>query len=105
MNFKEMAETLGLEEEEYLELVELFIDTGTAEFERLKSALSTSDFDQMTLGAHTLKGAAGNLGLSDIQTIASHIEKLAAARNPDGLDEAMQTLGEKFSHIKASVRG
>ena len=105
MNFKEMGETLGLEEEEYLELIELFIDTGSAEYERLKSALSASDFDLMTHCAHTIKGAAGNLGLSDIQYVASRIEKHAAAQNPDGLGEAMHTLGEKFRHIKAFVRG
>lgn len=39
MNIKESAENLGLEEEEYLELLELFIDTGTTDLVDLQSAV------------------------------------------------------------------
>jgi HPt (histidine-containing phosphotransfer) domain-containing protein len=105
MNIKEISETLGLEEEEYLELIELFIDTGVAEFDRLKSAFSGLDFEQMVSIAHMLKGAASNLGLTDVQSAASNIEQRASAQTQDGLGEAMQTLGQQFKNIEQIVRG
>ena len=39
MNIKESAENLGLEEEEYLELIELFIETGITDLANLQSAV------------------------------------------------------------------
>ena len=105
MNFKQLGENLGLEEDEYRELIELFIDTGSSEFDRLKAALTASDFEQIARSAHTIKGAAGNLGLTDVQGVASTIEKGASAQDSQALAEAMDTLGEKFKAIEGFVHG
>jgi HPt (histidine-containing phosphotransfer) domain-containing protein len=105
MNLKELGENLGLEEDEYRELIELFISTGSAEFQRLQTALSASDFDQMVRSSHTIKGAAANLGLLDVQNVAGNIEKTASANSLDGLTEAMQTLGKHFKSIETFVNG
>jgi hypothetical protein len=41
MNFKELADNLGLEVDEYRELIELFIDTGSADFLKIQEALAS----------------------------------------------------------------
>ena len=105
MNFKELGENLGLDEDEYRELIELFIDTGSAEFNSLQAAFAESDFEQMSRSAHTIKGAAGNLGLMDVQSVAKIIEENAVTKTLDGVAEAMQTLGEKFKVIDGFIHG
>ena len=104
MNFKELGAELGLEEDEYRELVELFVETGGAEFERLQSALAASDLEQAMRSAHTIKGAAGNLGLMDVQAIAKKIEEGADSRQTEGLTEALQVLAGQMQDIKAFVQ-
>ena len=79
MNFKELGENLGLEEDEYMELVELLNETGKVDLQKLKTAMEQEDSDEARNAAHSLKGASGNLGLMDIFETAGQCE--AAARN------------------------
>lgn len=79
MDFKELGENLGLEEDEYLELVELLVDTGQVDLQRLKTAVEQGDAEEAGNAAHSLKGASGNLGIRDIFEVARQCEE--AARN------------------------
>jgi len=92
MNIKELAENLGLEEDEYLELLELFIDVGMADIEKLRSAIEEGDAEEAAQAAHSLKGASGNLGLMEIYDVALKSEEEARNNSLDGLDESVQTL-------------
>jgi HPt (histidine-containing phosphotransfer) domain-containing protein len=105
MNFKKFADNLGLEEDEYRELVELFIETGAADFEKIESGLANRDADQVMRSAHTIKGAAGNLGLTQISDLAKLIEQHADSNTLDGLDQAVSTLRCQFESITAFVNG
>lgn len=42
--------------------------------EKISEALSTGNFQDIALHAHTLKGMAGNLGATDLQNAASQLE-------------------------------
>lgn len=99
MNFKELGENLGLEEDEYRELVELFVDSGTAEFNRLKEAVTANNLDQIMRSAHTIKGAAGNLGLMDVHEEAKKIESSASSGQAEELAEAVQVMTGQFEAI------
>lgn len=103
MNIKELAENLGLEEDEYLELLELFIDTGTADFQKIESGLASGDADQVMRSAHTIKGAAGNLGLMEVSDAAKIIEENASNNHLEGLDQAVSALRTHFESITAFV--
>lgn len=105
MNIKKLAENLGLEEDEYLELVELFIETGTADFQRIESSLANNDADQVMRSAHTIKGAAGNLGFTEISDLAKLIEENAGNDTLEGLDQVVSTLRSHFESISALVNG
>jgi HPt (histidine-containing phosphotransfer) domain-containing protein len=79
MDFKELGENLGLEEDEYMELVELLVDTGKVDVQKLKTAIEQGDSDEAGNAAHSLKGASGNLGIMNIFEVAKQCEE--AARN------------------------
>ncbi|MDA8138837.1 MAG: Hpt domain-containing protein [Desulfobacteraceae bacterium] len=105
MNFKELGARLGLEEDEYRELVELFISSGGNDFANLQQALTAGDADKVMRSAHTIKGAAGNLGLMDVSAIAKLIEYRAEQKNLDGLQASVDTLKSQFEIVQAFLNG
>jgi HPt (histidine-containing phosphotransfer) domain-containing protein len=105
MNFQELAENLGLEVDEYRELIELFIDTGSADFMKIQEALAGGNADQIMRSAHTIKGAAGNLGLMDVSATAKTIEDNASDNRLDDLGQTVQILKSQIKAIEAFVHG
>ncbi len=105
MNFQELAENLGLEIDEYRELIELFIDTGAADFRKIQEGMAGGDSEQVSRSAHTIKGAAGNLGLMDVSDTAKIIEDRATNNQLNGLDDTVATLGDQFKAIESFVSG
>jgi histidine phosphotransfer protein HptB len=105
MNFQELAENLGLEVDEYRELIELFIDTGTADFQSIQEALEGGNSEQVMRSAHTIKGAAGNLGLMDVSETAKKIEDCASKNQLDSIQTTVQILKTQFDAIEAFVHG
>ena len=105
MNLTQLAENLGLEIDEYKELIELFIDTGSTDFLKIQDALAKSDAEQIMRSAHTIKGAAGNLGLLDVSEVAKSIEESASANELEALSQAVHTLKTQFDAIDAFMRG
>ncbi len=103
MNFKELGEKLGLDEDEYRELVELFLDTGLSDFNNLKDALEAGDAAQVAKSAHTMNGASGNLGILDVHEVAKKIEMAANAGQLEGLSQEVDTLKDLFDKIDAFV--
>ena len=104
MNIKELAERLGLEEDEYLELIELFIDTGSADLERFRAAIEDGDGEEAAQAVHSLKGASGNLGLMDIYDLARESEEKARSNSLDGLGESLEFLRQKLDALSEAAR-
>ena len=105
MNFQELAENLGLEVDEYRELITLFIDTGSADFKKIQEGLAGGNADQIMRSAHTIKGAAGNLGLMDVSATAKTIEDNASDNRLDDLGQTVQILKSQIEAIEAFVHG
>ena len=99
MTFRERAEDLGLEEEEYRELVELFLETSGAELEALQYAVAQWVPEQVAERAHSIKGAAGNLGFMDIYHSAGALEELGRSKRPDNLERELLTLREQIGRL------
>ncbi|MBC8178638.1 MAG: Hpt domain-containing protein [Desulfobacteraceae bacterium] len=104
MDIKELAENLGLEEDEYLELLELFIDTGIVDVDKLRSAIEEGNTEEAANAAHSLKGASGSLGLMEIYDLAMKTEKEARNNSLDGLVESVQTLKGQIDSLAEVAR-
>lgn len=105
MNFQELADNLGLEVDEYRELIELFIDTGATDFQTIQEALAGGNSEQVMRSAHTIKGAAGNLGLMDVSETAKNIEDCASNNQLDSIHTALQILKTQLDAIETFVHG
>lgn len=104
MNFKELACELGLEEDEYLELIELFVQTGMSDLRQLQFAIVEGSPGKVARAAHSLKGAAGNLGLMELSGIAREIEEKVANDRLSEADQASRALQAKLNLIADSIQ-
>ncbi len=99
MNLKELAENIGLEEDEFRELVELFVETAGSDFERLKTAFDEGDAEKVARVAHTINGASGNLGITNIHEVAKRIELAAGNKELDVVSDDVAHLAELFEEV------
>jgi len=105
MNFKQLAENLGLEEDEYMELIELFIETGRSDLEKLRSAMEEGNGEEAANVAHSLKGAAGSLELMEISEIAKEIEEKARNNRLEEIAKSAQAIKKKIEEIARLMLG
>lgn len=84
IQLKELAARLDLEPEEFRELLALFVSSTKEEIGQLREALNENNPERASQLVHSFKGAAVNLGLTEI---AEHGEKLRAAiKNQENID-------------------
>ena len=92
MECKELADNLGLEESECIELLELFVETTASNLNKLQSGLAAGDSGQVSEAAHTIKGSSANLGLMEISEAAKGIEEKARQNCLEGAADAAQSI-------------
>ncbi len=101
MNFNELAENLGLEKDEFMELVDLFVETGKPQLEQLKEAVEAKDETEIRRVAHSLKGASGNLGLMTISEMAKKIEDQCASRDYENMKNSVQRIEAQMQQLES----
>lgn len=77
MNFQTLSKDIGLDEEECRELLTLFVETSLQEIHAVETALDAADASRAAEIAHSLKGAAVNLGLEECLDLAVEMEATA----------------------------
>lgn len=104
MNFKELSENLGLEEDEFQEIVELFLETSNADLHKLCSAIDQEDTQQVVEAAHSIKGASGNLGFMAIFEKAKDVEMKAHEKDLSGANEAVENIKKEIDRIAQALK-
>ena len=99
MDFRKLAENIGLEEDEFLELVELFVETSASDLNKLQSAIDQENTQQTVETVHSIKGASANLGFMEISSAAKEIELKARQNSLDGAAERVSIIKEKLDLI------
>ena len=97
MDFRKMAEGLGLGYHEFLDLLGLFVSTGRHDLEKLREALETEHFPGVAAAAHSITGASSNLGFTEIAAVAKGVELNAR-------DETLGSAGAAISFIDDRLR-
>ncbi|MCK4793798.1 MAG: Hpt domain-containing protein [Desulfobacteraceae bacterium] len=103
MNFRKLSKNLGLEEEEYIELFELFVETSMEDLNKLWFAIDIASTEKVVSIAHSLKGASLNLGLNEFQEIAEAIGKTARDGQLEKTAQLAKTLQEKLDNVAGVV--
>lgn len=103
MELKELAENLGLEVDEFLELVELYVETSSADIIRLESAVRQKNIKGVVEASHSLKGSSGNLGFMHIFEVARGIEDKARDSIIDGTETSVQSMKRFIDQISQKL--
>ena len=104
MDCRAMAQSLGLEKDEFLEVLTLFFEVSSSDLQNLESGLEKEDAKLVSDAAHSIKGAAMNLGLTDISDIAKGVEMNARESNLNGALEASQVIRQKLEEIQTGCQ-
>ena len=91
---------IGGDKEIYDELMELFIDNAETQMEQLKSAVENNEIDSIERLAHSIKGAAANLGVMIVQETANDLEQIGREKNIDAVDEKYEQLVHEMDRFK-----
>ena len=105
MNLKEQAQNLEMEEAEFLDMMKLFLEITPSDMGDLQSAWEKGEAIETAEAAHSIKGAAANLGLTEIYEIARLIELEARSNRLGRVREWTQTLQTKLDQIAENLRG
>ena len=104
MNFKDLASNLEMEKEEYLEMIGLFLETTTNDLTYLYSALERAEGPKAASAVHSIKGAAANLGLTEIHELAQKIEMEALKCHLDRDSGPILMLQEKVDLVEEQFK-
>jgi HPt (histidine-containing phosphotransfer) domain-containing protein len=104
MDLKELADQLGLTEEECADFIRLFIDTSTVELKNLKSAvLDRARTDALAI-AHSLKGAALNMKLDAFSETARKMETAIRNSQWQAADQLINQFSELLEELIWAIR-
>jgi len=104
MNFKVQAEKMGLDEEEYVEIVKLFIKTTADNLCQMRAAVETGDASKIHQETHSLKGAALNLGFWEICEILERMALRVRENSWHSLSADIEAIQGKIDWIAKLVR-
>ena len=105
MNIVQLAGDLELDEEEYREILALFVGTSRFDLAAIKAAVAIGDAASAGRAAHSLKGAAANLGLSDLSSTAHEIEEKSRESRLHETHETVRSLEEHLAAVERLLEG
>lgn len=103
MSLSYLQERLEVSEEEARELLMLFFASAGGDLERLRSALEKGDLPGAAFAAHSIKGAAGNLGEEEMHRIAQDLEQALRKGQKEGAPGALASLEQGLEVLRRSV--
>jgi len=86
-----------------LNLLKTFVETSASDLVCLEAAIEEQNPDQAVASAHSIKGAAALLGLTEICEVAKKTELDARKNNLKGGFEAVRIMREKLDQIAKEV--
>lgn len=104
MDIKKLSEIHGLTVEEFAGILDVFIDTARIDVEKIQAAIVQCDADAAEKAAHSVKGAAGNLGFEKMFEIARTLEIDAKNNELDRVNEALSFLIRELETIISQAR-
>lgn len=100
MDLSTMAEKLGLDVTECEEILRLFIDATVSDLDALSGAVQEGDASRAVQSSHSIKGAAANLGIQEISSVAGEIEMKARQGILAGAGDAVALIRHHLNSLK-----
>lgn len=102
MNFKEIGQEIGLDEEEYLEMIELFFESGGEDINTLEAAIKEADAEKAHEASHSIKGSSGSLMLDTIYETAKSMDDILRTGKFENVEEMLGELKSAYETLKTA---
>ncbi|MEA3359565.1 MAG: Hpt domain-containing protein [Thermodesulfobacteriota bacterium] len=99
MEISKLAENIGLDVEEFIEIFEIYIESTNNDLEELIAAINSGDSEKAHEKSHSIKGASGNLGMDELFELAKQIDDQARNNSLNGLDKLVQDFKKKYEDL------
>jgi len=83
INYKKMAESIGLSSKHIPILIMSFVDETNSVMDDFKEAIDSNNYEKIKINAHSIKGSAGNLRFNEIYEMAKEMEISASLKRED----------------------
>jgi len=103
MDFEGLASRLGIDKEDFLELTELFITTTQSDIDKIRRGVDGNRPSDAAAAAHSIKGAAGNMGFEDMAEFARKIEFQGKEGRFDGVDAWADEMDALLNRLRESM--
>ncbi len=104
MTMDELAARVELEVAEYRALLAVFIQATRADLGALRRAMSSGQTEAAARAAHSIKGAALNLELTEMGEAAARVEAECLAGRTDGPEQSISLLSSSLEALDALLR-
>mgnify|MGYP006292440215 FL=1 len=91
---------VGGDENIYNELMELFLQSSSEQIDELKEAVRKRESDEIKRLAHSIKGAAANLGILHVQKTAYDLELIGAENRIQEASKSLNSLIKELERFK-----
>ncbi|MCD6273272.1 MAG: Hpt domain-containing protein [Deltaproteobacteria bacterium] len=103
MKTEDLVDNLGLDLEDVKELLELYVGATSSDLKAMQEAIDNNDADIIHERAHSIKGASGNLGLTDFYELAKEIDDQARTNKLNGLETIFNEFAGKFQQLVQEI--
>ncbi len=100
MDIRLLSESIGIDTDTYLALLNMFYERTVEDMEVIETALRELRPEQAARGAHSIKGSAANLAIEDIYELTKEMEEKARNNVLDAIPSLMVQLREKLKPVK-----
>ncbi len=104
-NEEELLERLLGDRDLVAELIRNFFENTPETMDALRTGLDTGDAEEVRLQAHTIKGAAANMGAAALSAIAADMEQAARRGSLQEVAERLGQLRAQFKLLRVRMMG
>lgn len=86
------------------EMSSIFLEDATPLIQQMKDGVAASDFNAITIAAHTLKGSSATIGLEKFAELCLAVELSSKAQETDNLGSSIASIEAEYTHIEKALR-
>lgn len=103
LDYDMLEELKEIMEDEFLELLKVFLSDSETRIKGLHAALRDQEQDQLRRIAHSFKGSSGNIGAHALSQLCKELEESAKAGKIEISPALVENIESEFSTVSSKI--